>query len=266
MNLPLSITLALGLLGQAPPAVDTKDDDAPARLAFMKGSVTPYNVHPIETGAVSFMLQPEPIFRLNNAVSGIKDGAIFLWTDEVGRPEAAVQVFRIHSGIWLHEFTSLSTAPFAAEVGSNATWKPSRAGLAFKPVPEAPRPASTPEQRLRQIRAMAQEFAAEDNFEGKGWNTLRLLPKPLLRYGKAGSKVEDGALFSFVLATDPEVFLMLEARPGKHGLEWQYAFAPMTSYEVKGSWKGKDDWTLPWRKDSYDPAGTFYDMVYSKGK
>ena len=113
---------------------------------------------------------------------------------------------------------------------------------------------------------MAQEFAADDNFEGKAWSTLRLLPKPLTRYGKPGGPVEDGALFSFVLGTDPEVFLMLEARPGKAGFEWQYAFAPMTSYEVKGSWKGKEVWALPWRKNAHDPAGTFYDMVYNRAQ
>jgi hypothetical protein len=265
MTTALSLSLVLSLLTQqAKESAVSKDDDAPARLAYMKGSVTPYNVHPLETGAASFRLQPEPIFRLNNAVSGIKDGAIFLWTDDLGRPEAAVQVFRIPDGIWLHEFTSLSTAGLVAEVGSNPTWRPTRAGLTFKPVPDAPKPAATPDQRLRQMRALAREFAADDNFEGKGWNSLRFLPKPLLRYGKAGAKVEDGALFSFVLGTDPEVFLMLEARPGKDGLEWQYAFAPMTSYEVKGSWKGKEVWSLPWRKDSNDPGGTFYDMLYSR--
>ena len=256
----LNLSLVLGLLAQA------KDDDAPARLAFMKGSVTPYNVHAIGPGSPSFQLLPEPIFRLNNAVSGVNDGAIFLWLDEVGRPETAVQVFHVPSGAWRHEFTSLSTAPLIAESGSNATWHPSRPGVDFKPVPGAPKPAESAEQRLRQLRALAQDFAADDHFESKTWNALRLLPTPLLRYGKSGAKVEDGALFSFVLASDPEVFLMLEARPGKDGLEWQYAFAPMTCYQVKGSWKGKQTWALPLRLPAEDPNGTFYGTVYSRDK
>jgi hypothetical protein len=266
MTAALGLSLVLGLLSQAKePAVDTKDDDAPARLAYMKDSVTPYSVRPIESGAAPFKLQPEPMFRLNNAVSGVKDGAIFLWTGDLGRPEAAIQVFRIPNGWWLHEFTSLSTGPFVTRAGSTVAWRPSRPGLEFKPVPEAPKPGATPEQRLRQMSAMARDFSADDNFESKAWNTLRLLPRPLLRYGKAGAKVEDGALFGFVLGTDPEVFLMLEARPGKDGLEWQYALAPMTCYQVKGSWKGKEVWALPLRLPADDPAGTFYDTVYSKG-
>jgi hypothetical protein len=260
MTTALTMILTLGLLTQS------KDDDAPARLTFMKDSVTPYNIHPLAAGSASFHLQIEPVFRLNNSVSGVKDGAIFLWTNDLGRPEAAVQVFRIASGVWLHEFTSLSTAPFVAEVGSVASWRPARPGLEFKPVPDAPKPSNTPEGRLRQMRAMVQDFSADDHFEGKSWSTLRLLTKPLLRYGKAGAEVEDGALFSFVLGTDPEVFLMLEARLGKEGLEWQYAFAPMTSYQVKGSWKGKETWSLPWRYPAKDPAEVFYDMDYSKEK
>ena len=47
---------------------------------------------------------------------------------------------------------------------------------------------------------------------------LRLLPKPLYRYERPDGPTSssDGALFAFVLGTDPEVFLLLEAadRPG----------------------------------------------------
>ena len=37
--------------------------------------------------------------------------------------------------------------------------------------------------------------------------------KPWLRYGKAGSGVDDGALFAFSTGTDPEVVLMIESLP-----------------------------------------------------
>jgi hypothetical protein len=266
MTPAFGLSLILGLLAQSKEgAADTKEEAA-ARLAYMKASVTPLNVHPIETGSASFKLEPEPYFRLNNAVSGVKDGAIFLWLGEVGRPEAAIQVFQIPSGVWLHEFTSLSTDPFVAEAGSTAKWRPSRPGIEFKKVPDSPKPGSTSEQRLRQMSAIARDFSADDHFESKAWNTLRLLPKPLVRYGKAGAKIEDGALFGFVLASDPEVFLMLEARIGKDGLEWQYAFAPMTCYQVKAAWKGKEVWALPLRLPADSPAGTFYDTEYSKGR
>ncbi len=69
------------------------------------------------------------------------------------------------------------------------------------------------------------------------------------------------ALFAFVLGTDPEVFLFLEARPGKEGLEWQYALAPMTVFAVKGSYRGKAVWELPNRHPSYDPSKPFFDKA-----
>ncbi len=260
MTPALATTLALALLAQ------TKDDDAPARLAYMKESVASLNVRPAGPASAPLKHQAEPIFRLNNAVSGVKDGGIFLWLDEVGQPEAAIQVFLVPSGLWIHEFTSLATAPLVAESGSVATWHPARPGVDFKPVPDAPKPAESAEGRLRQLRALAQDFAADDHFESKAWNPLRLLPKPLLRYGKPGSAVEDGALFAFVLGTDPEVFLMVEARAGKAGLEWQYAFAPITCYQVKATWKGKAAWSLPLRLPADDPAGTFFGRVDAKVK
>jgi hypothetical protein len=131
-------------------------------------------------------------------------------------------------------------------------------------VPDAPAPAVTPQARLRQFHALAEPFSATDDFLGAGWSDLRLLPKPWLRYGKAGSGVQDGALFAFVLGTDPEVVLMIESRPDPAGrLRWEYALAPMTSYEVKAFWKGKQVWTLPWRKASKDTTDPFYNMEYS---
>jgi hypothetical protein len=266
MILPLSITLTIALLAQAKePADGSKDIDAPARLAYMKDSLKSYSLQSSDPDSAPFKLLEEPIFRLNNAVSGVKDGAIFLWTGDLGRPEAAIQVFKVPSGLWLHEFTSLSTAPIVAKSGRIRAWRPSKPGVEFKPVPDAAKPATTPEQRLRQMRSLAEQFSASDDFETKGWSVLRLLPKPYLRYGKDGGKVEDGALFAFNLASDPEVFLMLEARPAKDGLEWQYAFAPMSCYPLKASWKGKETWSLPLRLPAEDPAGTFFATQYSKG-
>src|SRR5438094_145686 len=79
-------------------------------------------------------------------------------------------------------------------------------------------------------------------------NTLGLLPKPFARYGKPGTGVVDGALFAYVLTTDPDVYLMIEARAGQGGPEWQYAFAPASVWALKGSWKGEEVWSLPYRE------------------
>ena len=267
----LSLTTVFLAQAQAPPpvAVDRPPDsagEATARLAIMRQSLMVLNVHPIDDRGASFRLQPEPIFRFTNPVGSSVDGAIFFWLGENDRPEAAVQVSLSRlDGRWFQEFVSLSPVPLIAESSdSAAAWTPPR-GVELKPVPGAPKPAETAEQRLRQMRALVEDFAAQDNFQDQSWQRLRLLPKPLARYGKPGTDLFDGALFSFVLGTDPEACVMLEVRTGKDGPEWQYAFAPMSTYALKGSWKGQDVWSLPRRKRSVDkgPDKTFYQRTFA---
>ncbi len=164
--------------------------DSAVRLAYMKDSVTPYRIHRTAAGSPPFRLIADPIFRLDNPVSQVKDSAIFLWTDPAtGRPEATIQMFRAPTGYWIHDWTSLSAGPIVAEVGRRAVWRPGP-GLAFRPVPEAPAPAATPQARFRQLRAMAEEFSATDNFLGAGWSHAPAPAEALapLRQGRFGGR------------------------------------------------------------------------------
>jgi hypothetical protein len=160
----------------------------------------------------------------------------------------AVQAFVMRGGNWVHDFSSLSTGPVVAEERRSAVWSPSRGGVEFKPVPDAPKPAEGAEARLRQMRDLAHSFAVSDDFRTNGWQTLRPMPKPFARYGRPGTPLIDGAVFCFALGTDPEAYLMLEARAGGDGPSWQYAFAPQTTYALRASWKGREVWSLPYRQ------------------
>ena len=51
---------------------------------------------------------------------------------------------------------------------------------------------------------------------------------------------------------------MIEARAGKDGPEWQFAFAPASVYPLKGSWKGKEVWSVPYREAWADRHAPFY--------
>jgi hypothetical protein len=258
MTAALTMILTLGLLGQVPPTGDGKDERE-ARLEYMKTSLASYDVRSTEGEKVSYRLQSEPILRFTNPVGVTVDGAIFLWLGEDGRPEAAVQAFLMRNGLWGHDFTSLSKAPLVARTSSGPSWSP-RQGIEFKPVPGAPRPADSADQRLRQMKELVEGFAVSDDFRSNGWQALRPMPKPFARYGKPGTSTVDGGLFCFALGTDPEAFLMLEAHAGKDGTEWQYAFAPQTMYALKASWKGTEAWTSPLR-GSAGPNETFYNTV-----
>jgi hypothetical protein len=248
----LVLTIAMSTLGQAEKPGET--DDAATRLAIMKDSLSVHALRETDNSGRGFRLKAEPVMRFNNPVGHVTDGAIFLWLDEDERPAAAVQVFKSTKGQWEHAFSSLSTT--SVELGS--LWGPTRSGVVFKPVPGAPRPAATAEQRLVQMRALSKGFGAQMELDFKTNHALRMLSKPLARYGKPGSGVLDGALFSFVLTTDPEVYLLLEARDGKDGPEWQYAFAPEASAPLQCSWKGATVWEFAADSRIFEPREPYF--------
>ena len=98
------------------------------------------------------------------------------------------------------------------------------------------------------MRALAQEFHAffdvpEDHTE------LRLLPQPLYRYQTKGPDLLDGALFAYVLTTDPEVLLAIEDRPVDGVPTWHYAFARMSMVNLRARHKGRDVWSADWASD-----------------
>jgi hypothetical protein len=251
--------LALALAAQPAPDAATKGDPAAARLAFMKASAAGYEIAPTDDPKAKLTLRPEPALRFTNTVGDSRDGAVFLWNDDAGRPAVALQMMVLRGGGWVHELSSLSTSPLVARSPTMSPWAPARGGVEMKPIPGAPRPAASAEPRLAQMRALAREFAAEDDFRGQSWQRLRLLSKPFVRYGRPDSDVVDGALFCYVLTTDPEVYLMLEARkaPGQDSPSWHYEFAPSTVYAVRGLWREQKVWEQGLRFGN-GPTETFF--------
>ena len=258
MLLALPLSLALGLLGQAEP--QARDAEAAARLEAMKATVAAYDVRAADDRGTAFSLRPDPALRFANPVGDTLDGALFLWLGAGGRPMAAAQVTARRDGKWFHELTSLSAAPLVAESAGATAWRPARGGVEFRAVPGAPAPAATAEARSRQVRELARGFALEDEFHNQSRQPLRMLPRPLARYGKPGTDGLDGALFGYVMTTDPEVLLLLEARSGDAGPEWAFAFAPMTAYPVRATYRGREVWSLPDRylRARDDPAEPFH--------
>jgi hypothetical protein len=258
--LSFCVLIVFGLPGQLPPPAGDSAADSKARLEFMKNVLASIDLRELDEQATKCRLQAEPVLRFTNPVGGSRDGGMFVWLGEADRPVAACQVLWNPQQVWTQEFSSLSTRPLIATSADGRAWKPGKGGIAFKPMPDAAKPFETPERRLRQMRELAEGFSAEHFYRSRTWNKLRLLAKPFVRYGKPGSEIEDGALFGFAHGTDPEVLLLLEARRGQSGAEWQYALAPMTGYTVNVFWQGKEIWNRragaggPAR----DPGNTFH--------
>ena len=170
MRVLMTLTLFFGVTSpvSADPQTEAKSQDASAeRLKFMKDSVRIYELTLGDGRATALSLQREAGVPPGQASmrrgSARRSKAIFLWTGEYGRPSAAIQVFLIKNanepqGLWIHEFTSLAPTTLKAVRSGQSWWAPSTPGLEFKPLPDAPKPAESPAQRARQMRASAEGF------------------------------------------------------------------------------------------------------------
>jgi hypothetical protein len=192
----------------------------------------------------------EPIFEWTNPVrSTLQQGAIFLWLRD-GRPAAVGSIFSqqdpsLPGRRIMHEFHALDSEKLlVSRPMALNEWKP-QAGVARKPLPDGGAPAATAAARLVQMRRLAQEFTGyETDNEGKRCD-LRLLPKPLYRYPAAESGVVDGALFTLISTdgTDPEVWLVLEARKEGDKTHWEYACCRFSNRDLYVQRKGEDIWS-----------------------
>lgn len=182
--------------------------------------------------------------RWANNARGSEDGMTLLYVHH-GRPLAAACIYPWNGRV-IHDFESLTTDRIVARRGDQTVWRPQTGGVEFANVPDAPAPAATAAQRLRQMKSIAAEFESTM----LGWKAdstdreeLRLLTKPLYRYEPAKETgLLDGAVFGFAMGTDPESLLLLQAIGDKEDAKWQFAFARRTSGELEGRYREKVVW------------------------
>ena len=172
----------------------------------------------------------EPVLRWWQPVRGGDDGAL-VWRRE-GRPVAVLTffTFKLPNGTRCitHKRHSMAAEPLEATWRGNTVWRTRGRASPSRPSRTPPVPADTAAARLRQMQALMREFAANTvDSKGSTW-PLRALVKPLFRYeGK-----DDGALFALVQGTDPEAFVVLEARGEGSNAHWHYAVARFTDLEI----------------------------------
>jgi hypothetical protein len=192
--------------------------------------------------------------RWANNARGSEDGTTVLFVSR-GRPLAAACIYP-WDGRLEHDFESLSRDKIVARKDGVVVWQPQQAGVAFAAIPEAPAPEETRTLRLRQMKMLAEQFQATMC----GWKAdssdreeLRLLTRPLFRYEPQEGPAIDGAVFGFVMGTDPEVLLLIEAVKQDDRTTWQYAFARRTSGELEGRWKKSIVWKAARFPTQHDP-------------
>jgi hypothetical protein len=206
-----------------------KDDDRAKRLEQTRQLARGFKVVAIEgNDRTPLQLAAGPLHRWTDPTRRNSDGILWAWRSS-GRPLALLAI-EPQPTVWSFEFVSLSTGRVAAANG-RVCWEPASAGVQFRDVPDAPAPADGPAERLRQMRAIAKRFSANEFWSVTGIRyTLRLLPQPIDRYSDADVGVIDGAIFVFANTTNPEIILLIEAR--RHDgapATWSYAAAPLTT-------------------------------------
>ena len=215
--------------------------------AHARAEAERYEIHADSPSGRKLLLRAEPILRWTNPVPEKQmHGDVFLWTD-AGRPAAVLCLFEMTEAGGVHEyheFTSLAAGPLVTASTGDRTWSPAAGQVAMAPVPSTAPPGATPRQRLSQMRELATRFACEKTNRMSQTHALRLLSQPVARYESPAHKVSDGALFAFVEATDPEVFLTLEARSVDDASQWHYALARMASVRMQVSLDNKPVWEV----------------------
>jgi hypothetical protein len=208
-------------------------------------------------------IAPEPLHCWTDPTREFSRGALWAWRSS-GRL-VAIYGIELYGKSWSHEFVSLSTAPLRAD-GGPFWWVPSKAGVEFHEVPDAPAPVADEAGRLRQMRDLARRFSAREFWVGRNY-ALRFLPHPIDRYADTTAGLLDGAIFTYANGTNPELLLLIEAhRQGDGPPKWSYAAARLSRAELHLTLGQRDVWTAPiLDKDLIlNPDETYYTRLTSR--
>ena len=226
-------------------------DDTELVQAWLKVSLKhaqDYVIYPQDQPSKPYTMLPQAVFRHSQPVRGDDIGAVYLWVDADQRPAVIGTTFAFTMEAdrrWVvHEFHSLASEPLMSKWRGESRWQTKRAGLDWKPVPNAPRADASPTVRSRQVRDIARRFSANSIDEKESRWELRLLAKPIHQFEiDKPAAVSCGSLFVFCQGTDPELVLAIEAQKGTDGYLWHYAVASFTDYGLSLQLDSKEAWT-----------------------
>ena len=183
-----ALLIALGAAGeraggQVPDRQAAKGDDRIARLAEMKQIAGSFQAVVIDGGTrAPAAMAGDPLYRWNDPTREFSDGTLWFWKSS-NRPigVVAIELYPQNKAfgiVWALEFTSLSTDPIEVEGGEHfdmryvdlhppradgrLRWAPVKGGIALRDVPDAPAPANTEAERLRQKRDIVKRFSARE--------------------------------------------------------------------------------------------------------
>ncbi|MCC9601829.1 hypothetical protein LOC67_14810 [Stieleria sp. JC731] len=238
----------------------TAADETEASSRFSKLATKIASSYEIQSGDQTLKLRSEPVLTWTNPEVGEIYGAVFIWTDDK-RPAVIASIFKWYAPFThrTHEFQSLVTDPIRATRDGKTDWQTEQPGITWKPVPGNPSTGTTAAQAFTRMRFVAKRFEVELTDKDGSVETLRLLSQPLYRYQNPENGIEEGALFAFARATDPEALLLLEVRRENGVDKLYYALARSNFLPLKATFEGAEVWTKGrlLRRDSYSGKGAY---------
>lgn len=192
-------------------------------------------------------VDPTTLLRWSNPPGDVADGMAAVYTTGQGERPAGICNIYVHGaglrGLSMLAFTDVQPGSLSLFRSDRLVWFPQRRYSEFSRLPDTPEPARNAALRLSQIKYMAARFEIIDGFRDSGAPpspvVLRMMPRPTYRYGRDDSEIVDGALFTHVVATDPEAYLLIEIHRKDDRTFWQCMVLPMTIYSLDAKLDGK---------------------------
>jgi hypothetical protein len=243
----------------------TDADKAAKRFQFMTTAIQRFQVHVLGETKADSLLIAMPLLRYQNPLSSSKDGILVAFS-RGGRPDCLATLSPQSETSSVHEFYNTAGEPIEVRREQSVLWSAPAIDLKWQDLAGGQPPAGTPALRVIQMRKIAEEFNVMDDH---GWTTkvrqpLRLLRQPVHRYADAERGIVDGAIFSYVLGTDPEANLLLEAYQAEGGPRWRFTFSPQTIYGMQAYRDEQMVWEIPERRVFCNSTAVQYVCPYSR--
>lgn len=247
-----------------------KDEQAKARQQYILKAMEKYSVVLDGDPSRTAKLDSSAMLRWSNPLGDVADGLMSVYTTGPDERPAVLSHIYVHgpalNGLEMQEFADVHPGKVELFRGQRKVWSPAERYSRFETLSNAPVPSDNPALRFAQIKKMAARFEIIDGFRGTNNKVepqrLRMLARPTYRYGKPEGPIVDGALFTFVVATDPEACLLVEIHRTGDATKWQYAVIPMTIYSLDAQLDGQTVWKKPEASVFGNPTAPHYISSY----
>jgi len=261
------LAAALAVLGSSAPAwADEKTERRRMQLLAEMRSLAEQTSVEFESGGGQPKLAEKPVFRYDDQPRRFIDATVWAWTD-AGRPVAFQKVEASIDDVtgvakWGYCFASVSENLIQVQWEHGQKFQSTEAGVAFRPLPDAPAVADRSAARKRQARDLSREFSARIVLNPRTNSTeeMRLLATPIHEYDDSAGEYLGAAFGYSTSGRNPDLLILVEARQADGMRRWHYAPVRMTIGGVAIKLHDKTVWEVPFlepRPQDF-PSWTFF--------